>query len=56
MSNIMNMEINMALYAAMRRVLTNEECLAVIDSLCQALYHDRDDEPSFFDPKEATED
>ena len=47
----------------MRGVLSNEECLAVIDSLCQALYDDRDvegltqKEKSFFEPllKEATE-
>ena len=57
------MEINMALYSAMRGVLSNEECLAVIDSLCQTLYYDRDvegltqKEQSFFDPllKEATD-
>ena len=59
----MNMKINMALYSAMRGVLSNEECLAVIDSLCQALYCKRDveglteKEKSFFEPllKEATE-
>jgi len=53
----------MALYSAMRGVLSDEECLAVIDSLCQALYYNRDvegltqNEKSFFDPllKEATE-
>lgn len=64
MSNIENMKINMALYSAMRGVLSNEECLAVIDSLYQALYHNRDaegltqNEKSFFEPllKEATED
>ena len=63
MSNIRNMEINMALYSAMRGVLSNEECLAVIDSLCQALYYNRDvedltqKEQAFFGPllKEATE-
>lgn len=63
MSNIRNMEINMALYSEMRGVLSNEECLAVIDSLCQALYYDRNvegltqKEQSFFEPllKEATE-
>ena len=63
MSNIENMKINMALYSAMRGVLSNEECLAVIDSLCQALYCKRDvegltqKEQSFFEPllKEATE-
>ena len=57
------MKINMALYSAMRGVLSNEECLAVIDSLCQALYCKRDveglteKEKSFFEPllKEATE-
>ena len=57
------MEINMALYSAMRGVLSNEECLAVIDSLCQALYYNRDvedltqKEQAFFGPllKEATE-
>lgn len=59
----MNMKINMALYSAMRGVLSDEECLAVIDSLCQALYDGRDvegltqKEQSFFEPllKEATE-
>lgn len=63
MSNIRNMEINMALYSAMRGVLSNEECLAVIDSLCQTLYYNRNvegltqKEQSFFEPllKEATE-
>lgn len=63
MSNIRNMEINMALYSAMRGVLSNEECLAVIDSLCQTLYYDRNvegltqKEQSFFEPllKEATD-
>ena len=63
MSNIMNMEINMALYSAMRGVLSNEECLAVIDSLCQTLYYNRNvegltqKEQSFFEPllKEATD-
>lgn len=57
------MEINMALYSAMRGVLSNEECLAVIDSLCQTLYYDRNvegltqKEQSFFEPllKEATD-
>ena len=63
MSNIRNIKINMALYSAMRGVLSNEECLAVIDSLCQTLYYNRDvegltqKEQSFFEPllKEATE-
>lgn len=63
MSNIRNMEINMALYSAMRGVLSNEECLAVIDSLCQTLYYNRNvegltqKEQSFFEPllKEATD-
>lgn len=58
------MKINMALYSAMWGVLSNEECLIVIDSLCQALYRNRDvegltqKEKSFFEPllKEATED
>lgn len=53
----------MALYSAMRGVLSDEECLTVIDSLCQALYYNRDvegltkNEKSFFEPllKEATE-
>ena len=57
------MEINMALYSAMRGVLSNEECLAVIDSLCQTLYYNRNvegltqKEQSFFEPllKEATD-
>ena len=63
MSNIRNIKINMALYSAMRGVLSNEECLAVIDSLCQTLYYNRNvegltqKEQSFFEPllKEATE-
>ena len=57
------MEINMAFYSARRGVSSNEECLAVIDSLCQTLYYNRDvegltqKEQSFFEPllKEATD-